>query len=114
MSDTRISENGAIMLTSDLDYWDEYYNTARDSWKRDVKRGYVALFDASNIDPKLLKQIGRGFGNEIYLDANTAKELKHIGTYTLKYAKFLDTKYHNIIPQSEKSLFDLWKFANLK
>jgi len=114
ISDGGVTENGAIMLTSDLEYWDEHYNTSRDSWKRDVKRNYVVLFDASDIEPRLLKQVGRGFGNEIYLDANTAKKLKQIGVYSLKYAKSLDNKFHNMIPQSENSLLNLWKFANSK
>ena len=114
MSNGGVTENGAIMLTSNLDYWDEHYNTSKDSWKRDIKRNYVALFDASDVEPKLLKQVGRGFGNEIYLDANTAKKLKQIGVYSLKYAKSLDNKFHNMIPQSEKSLFHLWSFANSK
>ena len=114
MSNGGITENGAIMLTSDLAYWDEYYNTSRDSWKRDIKRNYVVLFDASDIEPRLLKQVGRGFGNEVYLDANTAKKLKQMGVYSLKYAKSLDNKFHNMIPQSENSLLELWKFANSK
>jgi len=114
MSNGGITENGAIMLTSDLAYWDEYYNTSRDSWKRDIKRNYAVLFDASDIEPRLLKQVNRGFGNEIYLDANTAKKLKQMGVYSLKYAKSLDNKFHNMIPQSENSLLKLWKFANSK
>jgi hypothetical protein len=109
-----ISEYGAIMITSDLDYWDEYYNTSKDSDKRDVKRKYVVLFDASNIDPKSLKQVSRGFGNEIYLNAPTAKKLKKIGVYSLKYAKSLDNKFDKMIPQSENNLYELWKFANSK
>ena len=58
--------------------------------------------------------MGRGFGNEIYLDSNNSIKLKQIGVYNLKYAKSLDRKFHNQIPQSEKSLFDLWSFANSK
>jgi len=110
MTGGEVSEKGAIMLTSDLEYWDEHYNT-NDDWKRDVKRNYVALFDASDIEPRLLSQVGRGFGNEVYLDASTAKKLKQIGVYKLNYAKSLERKFDNILPGSEESLLDLWNFA---
>lgn len=108
-----LDNGGDIMVTSDLEYWDEHYNTNRE-WKRDVKRNYVVLFDASNIEPKYLKQVNRGFGNEVYLHKNEANKLIQIGVYNLKYAKSLDKKYHNMIPQSEKELYDIWKFANSK
>jgi hypothetical protein len=112
MSDGGITQKGAIMLTSHLEYWDEHYNTNSDTEKRDIKRNYVVLFDASDIEPKYLKQIGRGFGNEIYLNKDQAKKLKQIGIYNLKYAKALDKKFHNLIPSSEKELYKLWKNAN--
>jgi hypothetical protein len=106
-----VSENGAIMLTSDLSYWDEHYNTSRDSWKRDIKRPYVVLFDASNIDPNKLKQVGRGFGNEVYLDSNEANKLIQVGVYKLSYAKMLDKRFHMMIPGSKKDLYDLWVYS---
>ncbi len=114
MSKGTVSENGAIMLTSDLAYWDEYYNTDYNTQKKNVKRNYVALFDASDIAPIHLKQVDRGFGNEVYLSAPIAKNLKQIGVYNLKYAKALDRKFHNMIPQSEKALLDIWNYANNK
>ena len=112
MSRGGVSENGAIMLTSDLAYWDEHYNTSSSSSKRDIKRNYVVLFDASSINPKFLKQVGRGFGNEIYLDKNTASKLKHIGVYNLKYAKQLERKFDNTIPNTEEELKELWSHAH--
>jgi len=114
LSSGRVTEKGAIMLTSNLEQWDEYYNTSRDTGKRDIKRNYAVLFDASDIEPKFLKQVYRGFGNEVYLHADTAKKLKQIGVYPLKYAKSLDKKFHNMIPHSEESLFKICKFANSK
>lgn len=112
MSDGGISEKGAIMLTSDLEYWDEHYNTSKDSWMRNIKRNYVVLFDASDIEPQFLRQVGRGFGNEIYLNSSNARKLKQLGVYKLNYAKSLNNKFHKIIPGSENELFELWKFAN--
>lgn len=111
MSDGENKTDGSFMVTSHLDYWDEYYNTNPRTWKRDIKRGYVVLFDASDIDPKYLVQVSRGFGNEVYLDKNNAIKLKQVGIYGIKYARQLDKKFHNMIPQSKEELYDLWIFA---
>jgi hypothetical protein len=105
---------GDLMITGDLEYWDEHYNTNQQTWKRDVKRNYVVLFNASELNPKVLRQVSRGFGNEIYLNKTDARKLKIVGVYDLKYAKQLNRKFQNIIPQSENSLLELWKFANSK
>jgi len=105
---------GDLMITGDLEYWDEHYNTNPQTWKRDVKRNYVVLFNASELNPKVLRQVSRGFGNEIYLNKIDAQKLKIVGIYDLKYAKQLNRKFQNIIPQSENSLLELWKFANSK
>jgi hypothetical protein len=103
---------GAVMLTSDLDYWDAHYNIDPNTDKRNVKRPYAVLFDAADIDPKYLKQVSRGFGNEIYLFPDKAKQLKQIGVYDIKYAKAIERKFYAMIPQSEKELYKLWVFAN--
>jgi len=107
-------EKGAMMITSDLANWDAHYNTLPFDTKRDVKRNYVVLFDPSDIEPKYLQQVGRGFGNEVYLDSTQAKKLKQIGVYNLKYAKALDRKFHKTIPQTEEELYKIWKDANNK
>ena len=105
---------GDLMITGDLEYWDEHYNTNPQTWKRDVKRNYVVLFNASELNPKVLRQVSRGFGNEIYLNKIDVQKLKIVGVYDLKYAKQLNRKFQNIIPQSENSLLKLWEFANSK
>lgn len=105
---------GDLMVTGDLEYWDDYYNMNPRSQKKDIKRNYVALFDASDLDPKVLTQVSRGFGNEIYLYKSDTKKLKLIGVYSRDYAKRLNNKFHKMIPQSENELYDLWKFANKK
>jgi hypothetical protein len=106
------SENyGDLMVTGDLEYWDDYYNTNPRTWKKDIKRSYVALFDASELNPKSLKQVSRGFGNEIYLDKSDASKLRLIGVYSREYARKLNNKFHKMIPQSENELLDLWNYA---
>jgi len=106
------SENyGDLMVTGDLEYWDDYYNTNPRTWKKDIKRSYVALFDASELNPKSLKQVSRGFGNEIYLDKLDASKLRLIGVYNREYARKLNNKFYKIIPQSESELLNLWNYA---
>jgi len=100
---------GDLMITGDLEYWNEHYNTNPATSEKDVKRNYAALFDASELNPKSLKQVSRGFGNEIYLDKLEAKKLKLIGVYNMDYALALDKKFEKIIPQSEKELYELWR-----
>jgi hypothetical protein len=113
MSDGDVNEPGALMITSDLENWDTYYNTIPNSDdKREVKRNYVALIDASDLNPKDLTQVSRGFGNEVYVDAPNAKKLKLIGVYKLNYAKALDRKFHKMIPQSKEALKELFDYAN--
>jgi len=112
MSDGGITELGALMVTSHLNFWDENYNTELYGTKRRVTRPYVALFDPSALDPEDLRQVGRGFGNEVYLDREQARKMKLLGVYPLKYAKALDRKFHKMIPQSEEELYTLWRYAH--
>ena len=99
---------GAIMLTSDMNYWDYHYNQHE---KGKVIRPYAVLFDASNIDSKYLKQISRGFGNEIYLYPDQALKLLQIGVYKREQAKAIERRMHAVIPHSKEELYELWKLA---
>ncbi len=114
MSDGGISEHGAIMLTSHLEYWDEHYNIDTNTEERTNKRPYAVLFDPSDIEPRFLKQVGRGFGNEVYLSANEARKLKQIGVYSIEQAQRMDEKFHDILPQSEEALKRIYIYAKDK
>jgi len=111
MSNGKIDGYGDLMITSDLEYWDEHYNTDRDTWKRNIIRPYVVLFNPINIEPNKLEQVGRGFGNEVYLKKEDAAKLIQVGVYNLKYAKALDRKFHNLIPNSESQLKEIYDYA---
>lgn len=76
MSNGGITQKGAIMLTSHFELWDDYYNSHPETEERIIKRPFAVLFDASDVDPKMLKQVGRGFGNEVYLNNENAKKIK--------------------------------------
>jgi len=108
---TNSGNYGGIMVTGDLEYWDTYYNTNPITQKKDIKRNYVALFDASELEPQSLRQVSRGFGNEIYLNKLDARKLRLIGIYRREYAKKLNNKFHKLIPHSERELIDLWNYA---
>lgn len=114
MSDGGISENGAIMLTSHLEYWDEHYNIDKNTEERTNKRPYAVLFDPSDIEPKFLRQVGRGFGNEVYLSSNEAKKLKQIGVFSIEEAQRMDEKFHDLLPQSEEALKQIYVYAKNK
>lgn len=96
--------NGDLMITSDFDNWDEYYNDEINT----KKRNYAVLFDASELNPNVLKQVNRGFGNEIYLNKIDAKKLKIVGVYDIETARKLNKKLENSIPSSDDELYKLW------
>lgn len=89
---------GAVMITSDLDYWDEHYN------EPEITRPFAALLDASDIEPKYLKQVSRGFGNEIFLESSELKKLKVIKVYPISMARYVDTQLSRQVPQSREEL----------
>jgi hypothetical protein len=106
MSDGGGGNKGAIMLTSDMNYWDAHYNQHE---KGKIIRPYAILFNASDIEPRYLNQISRGFGNEIYLYPEQAQNLKQIGVYNRNTAKAIERRMHAMIPHSKEELYELWK-----
>lgn len=112
MSSGKISEKGALMITSDLEHWDENYNTNPDTGKREIHRNYFALIDASDLEPQNLRQVSRGFGNEIYVNSVNAKKLKIVGIYDRGQALRLERKFEKMIPQSEEALEQLYIYAH--
>ena len=100
-------EKGSFMMTSDFDAWCEYYQEQKD----DFKRNYAVLIDASDLEPKKLKQVSRGFGNEVYLHKEDVKKLKFIEVCDIKTAKRLDKKFDKMIPGSEEELKKLYNIA---
>jgi len=108
----KLKNDGSFMMTSHLEYWDDYYNINPQTEKRDIKRKFFVLLDASDIDPINLQQVSRGFGNEVSLYKKDAIKLKILGVYKRNYAKQLDRKFHNILPQSKEKLQVLWEYAH--
>lgn len=98
---------GDLMVTSDIDAWHDYYNKSGYG----ISRPYAALFDLSDIDPSKLKQVSRGFGNEIYIDKSLLSKAKLVGVYPIKTALRKDKQFGKIIPQSKKELKELYNYA---
>jgi hypothetical protein len=93
---------GALMVTSDIKYWHDYYGK---------ERQYAALIDLSDIHPSKLRQVSRGFGNEIFLDKSILSKAKLIDVYPIKTALRKTSHFQKIIPQSEKELKELYNEA---
>lgn len=103
------TELGSYMVTSDLNLWDEHYNTNPDTDEpyEVPKRGYVAIIDLSQ--SKTPRPTVRGFGHEVYLNAEQAKASKVIKVVPIAEAKKFDAEYTSLIPQSKEELRQLWE-----
>ncbi|MFA5714823.1 MAG: hypothetical protein WC998_03725, partial [Candidatus Paceibacterota bacterium] len=109
------ANKGAVMVTSDLPMWDEYYNAKRDAdgdvieGERQNKRPYAVQLDLSDIDPKRIRQTSRGFGNEIFIWPEDAKKVKVVKVIPIEEALKQDEAYDKMKPSSEAKLKKLWK-----
>ena len=102
------SEKGSLMVTSDLENWDWYYNFDEDeNPKTKNTRNYVALIDLGDV--KYHVGFGRGFGHELYIYPNEAKKVIILDVLPINEARNLWKKWKKIQPQSEKELYKLWK-----
>ena len=93
---------GALMVTSHLENWDEYYNTDPETEEPRVTRPYVAMVDLSDVPHQDYHQISRGFGNEFFIPDSTKAKL--LGVVPIHTALALDKQHHAAIPQSQEEL----------
>jgi hypothetical protein len=105
MASGGVREPGALMVTSHLNYWDEFYN------EDGITRGYAALLDLSDIDPERIRQVSRGFGNEIYLSPDIARKTRVVEMMPVQKARVVDRRLNMASPQSKQELFQLWTRA---
>jgi len=115
MTSGKVSEKGALMVTSDLEYWDSHYNnyTPDDSEHiEDIKRSYVAIIDLSEIEPLQINPTQRGFGHEIYLKPDVAKKARVIKVLNIKDTRNFDNYFNKIKPNSTRELKKLWTSAH--
>lgn len=90
---------GAIMFTTDLENWKEYY----------PDRQYAALLDLSNVPRDKYQQTSRGFGNEFFVtDASKVKVVKVI---PLRQALAYDRRVQKMLPDSKEALKDFYEKA---
>lgn len=102
MASGEVKEPGALMVTSHLDYWDSFYNGEGST------RMYAALLDLSDIEPERIKQVSRGFGNEIYLPLEIARKARVVEVMPVHRARAVDKQLERASPQSKQELFQIW------
>jgi hypothetical protein len=102
MASGGVKEPGALMVTSHLDHWDSFYNGEGST------RGYAALLDLSEINPEHIKQVSRGFGNEIYLPPEIARKARVVEVMPAQRAKAVDKQLERASPQSKQELHQIW------
>lgn len=108
MSDNQ-AEKGKLMITSHLENWDTYYNW-KDDDTEEVTRPYAAIIDMSKVPRNAYHQVGRGFGNEFWVeDPSKAKVIKVI---PIAEARADSNHYHEVISHYIKSDETLEKFYN--
>jgi hypothetical protein len=111
MASGNVKEKGSLMVTSDLDNWNNYYNyDQNDNKKANGTRDYVAIFDLGDVS--VPKSLGRGFGHEIYLTPKMASSAKLLDFLPIDRALKLDKQYRKVRPGSEAELYNFWKEAH--
>jgi hypothetical protein len=86
-------QKGSLMITSDLPYWAEGYQDSRK---------YVAEIDMSDVPRNDYKQVGRGQGNEFFIENASKAKVKRV--VPLDEAIEEADAYNKQIPQSEEEL----------
>ena len=93
---------GALMITSDLSHWIDFYNTDPETGEEAINRPYAALIDMTEVESEDYKQVSRGFGNEFFI--HDPSKAKVIGVYPLEQAIQIDSRNHNALPQNREKM----------
>jgi GNAT superfamily N-acetyltransferase len=113
MADNQMTK-GALMVTSHLEHWDGYYNFDHDD-NRSNSRPYAALIDFSQVPRENYGQVGRGFGNEFWVENPAGARVVKVMpidealAYARHYGDVLD-EYIN----SDNDLRKFWELATGK
>lgn len=100
---------GKLMVTSHLEHWADYYNTDPRTDNKTKNRMFAALIDMSGVPSQKYFQVKRGFGNEFFVD--DPSQAKVLGVYPIAKAKSIDKNLHNMLPNSDAELFEIYKKA---
>lgn len=95
---------GALMVTSDLDAWEDEYSVK--------ERPYVALIDLRDVPWSDYNQVSRGFGNEFFIQH--ASSAKVVRMYSRSSARAADARWVREGPQSEAELKKFYDSLGLK
>jgi len=103
---------GKLMITSHLEYWEDFYNTDPNTGERVQIRPYAALIDMSNVPRKAYYQVNRGFGNEFFVsDPSSARVAAVI---PIEKAMQYNEQAHSALPQSQQALEQFYQQATGK
>lgn len=84
---------GKLMVTSDLAHWTAYYGK---------ERAYAAEIDLCAVPSSKYRQVGRGFGNEFWVD--DPKNARVVRVLPVKEALRADRDRHAKMPDSQAEL----------
>lgn len=88
----KLGYSNGLMVTTNFDTWIDSID--------DTQRQYVALLDLSKYDPRKIKQLDRGFGNEYFLKHTS--NVRVVGVYPLKDAAKLNRELKRVLPNPKK------------
>lgn len=93
-------DQGKLMVTSHLDAWSDYGPGGKG-------RPYAALIDMSDVPREAYRQVGRGFGNELYVSDPSKARVEAV--YPRRRAFHVDRERARILPQSSEELEEFYK-----
>ena len=99
LADGKISEKGALMVTSHLEHWNSEF---------EGDRLYAARIDLSALSPNEYRQVNRGFGNEIYLTAESAAKAQVKEVLPIADAVRMNEERRKHMPQNSEELKEIW------
>jgi len=94
---------GKLMITSNPDEWDSYYNG------NGKTRPYAVEVDMSQVPKDVYRQVNRGFGNEFFVD--DISKVKVLRILPVENARRIWRRTHCKIPGSADSLREFYENA---
>lgn len=104
MAMTATEAPGDLMVTSDLESWSDYGEGGNG-------RPYAALIDMSSVPREKYRQVGRGFGNEFYIENALQSGARVIKVYDRRGAFKYDRYASSFMPASRDELRRFYEVA---
>ncbi|QDP48953.1 MAG: hypothetical protein Unbinned1068contig1000_34 [Prokaryotic dsDNA virus sp.] len=101
---------GALMITSDLENWNDFYNKQVTSKGEQVSRDFVAIVDMSQVPAKDYNFLDRGFGNEFFIRPRISNKARVIKVVPIEEALDDSKKFKEEFKANIKTKDDLKRF----